>query len=626
MTGDLVRRPTEVFTMPLEDGCHILHPEFAVIKFGRTVTVDVGALCYLERYVPTVTTRQHGRKVALTSLCPKRREHVRHLLDLASQMAASGRRTDATLQSLFSRFVAFMTWADTNGWPDVLGSAAAARTAVSAYVEHLRDRVARNDMSLNGGARQQDTTLTVLGEFFDDYDYFSRGFYRLRRDSATAVVTTPPSEWSQGRVLGVAQPLFDGICDLVLGRKAFPHAISMPEFVGLKNNTLWAFPGSAWFRTPAMEAAARTGLGYNYSEGRLATPDELKALLPGGLRWYWALGNARDVLNAANADFQCPARWRMSTYATYVYFLMFIAATGMSYTQAANMEWGDDYEVAVSHQGFRSIKWRAGGKVVSFELPISSLPSFKRYIELRDFSLQGRASDRLFFSSNTSRSPLRPFTMPIAAICKMLNRIDPALPEVGAKQWRAAKSDWLVRNTDPSTAALVLQNTERVVLRHYAEGSESLHREEMGRFLNAVSSAVISPGMTLSSLTPLAVGGCTLIGSPIPMESPQRTKPDCENAEGCLFCERFKVHVDDVDTRKLLSCRYAIQLVTPHSANIEEYQEVIEPILLRIDAVVAEISSHNPEMVKRVKVEVDEEGILDPYWSSKVEMLMTLGL
>ena len=59
-----------------------------------------------------------------------------------------------------------------------------------------------------------------------------------------------------------------------------------------------------------------------------------------------------------------------------------------------------------------------------------------------------------------------------------LRMIDPQLPKVTPRQWRAAKSDWLIRNKDPATAALLLQNSERTTLRAYAAGSESTHMQE----------------------------------------------------------------------------------------------------------------------------------------------------
>lgn len=629
MTAKLVRRKTQRYDLPLAEGMELLHPELVVLNVG-TKTIDIGQLCYRQRLIPTVDTRSSGRLVVLESLCRVRVEHVRKLISHISSVVQYSSHKPLTLHSRFTRLIAFFNWAEVNGWPNIIFSAVAAGPAFRAYAAFIRDRVARNDLSLNAGATQQLRVAEALGELFDIED-FGRGLNLLKKDAQTAEVTVPPCEVAQGRVLGLCEALYTGLSSLVLNKESYPYALAMPKYLDYPNDSLWVFPATSWFKTPAMLAKSDVNAGYHYAEGRLATSDEVQAEYPVGKtqhRWQDVLRDARQHIVDGNADFNHGSRWRLASQALNVYLVLFLAATGMNWAQAINLSWSDqNYEVEATRQGFRTIKWRAGGKRVSFELPVASLPAFRRFLELRRFLLQERQCEHLFFKSVTVAHAPRPYVTNLHGVYVMLRRLDPTLSKIMPREWRAAKSDWLVRNTDPSTAALVLQNTEKTVLRSYAEGSETVHHEELGNFLSQVASAVIARGAIVEGGTLRAVGVCASFGAPKPVVAKTiPIVPDCRGAEGCLFCDKLRVHADERDTRKLLSCRYCINLTAPTSGSFEGFQEVLQPVLDQIDKMLSEIADRDPEMVGRVTREVDEDGELDPYWASKAEMMMSLGI
>ena len=209
---------------------------------------------------------------------------------------------------------------------------------------------------------------------------------------------------------------------------------------------------------------------------------------------------------------------------------------------------------------------------------------------------------------------------------RMLRRMDPGLPAVTSREWRAAKSDWLLRNTDISTTALVLQNSEATVMEAYAEGSETTAMQEMGDFLDGVATTVLQPGSELANSVVRAVGKCSKFGDPTPSHPTSPVQPDCGSPEGCLFCDKFKVHADEVDTRKLASCRYCIRAVSPSVGSPERQAQLFSPVISRIDHLLHEIGERDCEMKMRIVREVDEEGELDPFWARKLEMLMELEL
>jgi hypothetical protein len=193
-------------------------------------------------------------------------------------------------------------------------------------------------------------------------------------------------------------------------------------------------------------------------------------------------------------------------------------------------------------------------------------------------------------------------------------------------QWRAAKSDWLIRNTDIATTALVLQNSERTVAASYAAGSATGHLDEMTNFLDRVSAAVVRAGQPIENSTDRAVGTCTSVDKPNPIPGATTITPDCKEPEGCLFCDKFKVHADERDTRKLLSCQYCIRRTSSMFKSEEKFQQTVSPVLGRIQQLLDEIGRTDEPMVKRITHEVLEEGELDSYWASTMAMFIELGV
>ncbi|MBK0413127.1 hypothetical protein JD974_01790 [Chromobacterium haemolyticum] len=635
----LSARPTVIYDLPLPKGTVIFRPESVILRFPNGKTADIGAICYLRRE-PAPKLRQklrkpsEGRQVDLSSLTAKRSERVRALIfHISDELMHSGLRAE-TVRSHTTRFVAFMFWADANGYHDVLNCSEAARPAIQAYAMHIRERVTTNAISITSGAHQQSAVFGLLERFLEA-DNLTRGINLLRKNPVAVEVTVPPCEDAQAKVLSLCDALFDGLSSLVLEAKPYPYALALPKHLDYPNNTLWIFPTISWFMSPQMligrEDRWRQNSGYNYREGRLSTLDEMQAmkshLNDGGLTIGMLIRNAKRQLQTANSNPRHTQRRHLGMVALNTFILMFLAQTGMNWAQVVNLTWEDEYDVSATHQVFRTIKWRAQGRKVSFELPVAFMPKFKRYLELRKYLLGGRPCNWLFFKLGTKGAgePEQMKSGPLATY-RTLQRIDPDLPVVKPREWRAAKSDWLIRNTDPSTAALVLQNSERTVLASYAAGSETSHVEELSKFLDKVSETVVEKGKDIEGSVRRAIGICTAYESPHLTIERAPIKPDCKGQEGCLFCDKFRVHADETDTRKLISCRYCLRQTAPLAGSQESFQALLSPIFNRIESILAEVSRRDEALVIRVTKEVEEEGELDPYWARKFEMLMELGV
>lgn len=624
MSTDMSRRVLQVYEMPLSEKVKVLFPEDSGIKFKDSVAIDVGKMCYLTRGIEIKANPWGRKKVLLESLCQERIPTAHRIIEFASNMAAHSGLRGPTLHNYFSRLMVFVDWVDSSAAGNALGDRGRARDLFRAYVDFLRDRFSRNKLSQNAAAKQMSDVASILGRYFDD-DTFGRGLNFIRGDHNTKEPTLPPATLAQARTLALCKAIFSGISDLVLGEKDYPYALKVPGYLAFPDNTLWLFPSKDWFRTPEDLAKGKPSGGFDYLNGTVVPLEQLKVEYPEHKSVHRFLVNALGLISVGNTT-SSKVRLRMAASALNAYVVIFFAETGMTGAELRGLPWGDDYTIESSRQGFRTVKWRAYGREGVFELPLSSTPMFLAFLELRRFLLQGQKFEYLFFRKRYLKTEPALYCSSLIGTYQFLSRIDPAVQIITVRKWRAAKSDWLIRNTDPSVAAMILQNSEKTVIQHYAEGSESVFHDEMSSVLSKLSSSAI---ITLKDPGPIVaqpLGSCTAYGEPAAIVVSKGLEPDCNSPEGCLFCEKFKVHADEEDARKLLSCRYVINMMSPSGGSYEDFEILLRPTLTRIDMILSEISERDADLVLRVSREVEEFGELSSYWSSKAQMLLAMGV
>jgi len=482
----------------------------------------------------------------------------------------------------------------------------------------------------------QSVAKTILSELFN-IDDINRGVRLVSVVNYQRNLTSPPDETDQSKALSLCEKIFEGITLFVLGNKPYPFQLVMPEYLGWKQSSLWVFPSIKQFMAPhdlaKRDELRNTNVCIDYENGRLATDEEIKRLNKNSTFLRLLLAQSKKILAAPNSDYRHSKRLELAMLAHNAFVQMFFANVAMNPSQVRMLKWNDKCEISTEYQGFREVKARAGSKLVSFRIESKFVSSFKRFLKLREYILNGRKHEFLFLNLGknlTNKSIPKKMRLTVTRdFFKTLRRIDPSLKTITPREWRAAKSDWLLRNTDVSTTALVLQNSEATVMKYYAAGSETRAAEEMTNYFEKLSGKILDEGAKSppGSLDG-PVGECKQYGSPKPIVSGLGVQPDCQQPEGCLFCDNYVVHADDRDTRKLLSCRYCINQTASLSESEEHFQALFAGVLKRIDAILEGITAKSmrcAEIVERVTLEVEEEGRLDPYWEKKLEMLINIG-
>jgi len=248
------------------------------------------------------------------------------------------------------------------------------------------------------------------------------------------------------------------------------------------------------------------------------------------------------------------------------------------------------------------------GKPITCEIQNTFFPSFRKFLALREYLLSGEKFPYLFFKlgQHASGAPEKlQANYPILAKT-MLLKVDPTLPHISPRKWRAAMSDWAVRHHDPSVAASLLQNSERMVLKHYAAGSTATHLAEMGAYFRGVSNVVLARAEPLPNAVSRATGLCTDFGHPKILGVGEALPiPDCRKPEGCLFCEKYRLHADETDIRKLLSCQFCMRAMSSLAPDKEQYERLFGTVFARIDALIEMLRKHDFELVERIKIEVE---------------------
>lgn len=148
----------------------------------------------------------------------------------------------------------------------------------------------------------------------------------------------------------------------------------------------------------------------------------------------------------------------------------------------------------------------------------------------------------------------------------------------------------------------------------------------MGAFLGSIERTILDADVSLPDGTRSAVGVCANFAKPKAIADHLPIRPDCRSTEGCLFCDKYRVHADAVDIRKLVSCRHCVRLTCNRVSSLDEFESSFGVVLRRIDFLLNEIKKRNASLVTEIEEDVDVNGNLDAFWTSKLEQLFELGI
>ncbi|WP_152976962.1 hypothetical protein [Burkholderia pseudomallei] len=622
-------RPREAIwtTLPLSDDLKRCSPEQIILQFGEPVlTIDVGRLCFRRRDFAG-RRRKKACMVDPETLSSERIELVRRLIEIAEVMQVKGMRPLTVRQNLVS-FSGLVDWVDESHREDLL-TEKGARDAVVGYFGYLNGSVASQTLAPGTAAGYQTGILAICRKLFPGSEWYAD--LELQTKSApTNAGTIPPSELIQGRQLLLDRTLFTSFSAVALDFPAFPIAVPVPEYLHEPENVLWVFPVAPFFATiierEKQAKLKRQQRVIDFAAGKIRDKAELLEKFGHRYKARTAVYNAKQRLKSANANRRHRSRLTLGLVAARAFLDMFCATTGMNWSDAVRLPWTGEYTVGAVRQHFRTIKHRAGGKEIEYDIEAIFLPHFKRYLKLREYLLSGVEWPYLFFMGEFKwfgKIKPRLYGHNSSTLLHFQIRLDPTLKPIGNKGWRAAATNHSVDTYGPEVTATRFQKSMRVVQRHYASGTPTQTIIELGGYFEQQEVA-LRDSRKGRGCQESAVGDCAQPGSPNSIVERPAVVPDCGEPAGCLFCDKYFLVPDERDVRKLFSFRFVINMTKSLSANVSHWSSVHGPILQRIERNIAAISNRSDAhktLVERVKHEVETLGKLDEYWRSKLQML-----
>ena len=178
-------------------------------------------------------------------------------------------------------------------------------------------------------------------------------------------------------------------------------------------------------------------------------------------------------------------------------------------------------------------------------------------------------------------------------------------------------------------------NTPKTTEKAYSEATPEQFYGQMNEYFNAVYKASFQRNRVSEKLIPVKIqigqieeNVTTPIGQCSSAQQPQLdagfqniSQPNCSNPASCLFCDKYVLHTDAIDIKKLLS----LKEMTFLSINRNKEDEVLY-IRHRIDEILEQAVAAYPETVEIIKtVERDiENGNYAEYWQQQIDLITEL--
>ncbi len=636
-------RPVAILELPLAPNAKILRPEQVIAKIGAHYH-DLGSLCYAVR---SSGKRKSGqpRGVKLTSFLPQRPKQILQLIRWLSAMLADSGNRVWTVKGMVTYAKLFVDWADETGHHDCLAGDTATRTAFRAWVTQVENRYRTHELNSPSAARLQSSVCVLLEGVTSSCD-LARGVRFVRKGRSPNGGTQPAAEHNFAHSLALNQALFDELSELVLEVRPFPFKLNMPKSLGWDECHLWAFPSERWQMPPRLHGQAREELArpywiFNYAQGRVATVDELwhryqpqGSQVTGRYRWEARrqIERTHKSMYSANIDPRHRHRIKLAMIAHNAFVFLFLANTGCNLSVAQEIETGGTIDASTLNQRYRSIKYRAQGKEVQIVCPAAFMPSMRRFMELRNFLLNGLDYPYLFFTLGNkfvaNRTPSQMQDQVLVVQYETLRRIDVDLTRIPPRTIRATVEDYYRREIDSTVAAHIMGHSEGVAESNYRAGSPVHHHEELSLFLSKVSASAKSQKIIVTSSTDpygkrLEEGGtCDAFGQPEAMAA-TLPLPNCFQG-GCLFCYKRVLVADEDDARKVASAAFVMEQLILGPLSEGQLRSQIQKCDDDLEKIAKFEGCH--VMVERVRKDVYENGNLTPYFENKYQLFLELGV
>lgn len=414
--------------------------------------------------------------------------------------------------------------------------------------------------------------------------------------------------------------LFNQITDFLLNEESYPLKLSLVQ------KQLWCLPSQKTFN----DENTVFPQVFNPIDGSIRTTKEIKELynLQMMSEATYRRNSFLERLEKSN-KFRSEKRLELAAHGLKAFFILFLTNTGMNDSTAATLKWNDDFKLEKENYKFTSIKYRAGNKIVEFEVRSKFIKYFKKFLELRKYLLNDNIQNFLFFNYrygkiNNQNILKGSFSSYINNYFK--HHIDQNLPILNSKTLRVNKIMNTIKNDGIIAASQVAQSSINTIISSYmGESSESSEKQFSEYFTKLNKNLLIEDKKNYFKTS---IGKCKKKNSPN-ITIKHEVFNNCDRSEGCLFCSNFCIHADKEDIYKLFSLKYVINECRYVAKNIEHFNNIYSVVFERIENIVTQIKNSNilsKEEINTYEHDVFINENLHPFWEFKLKTLCELGV
>lgn len=96
-----------------------------------------------------------------------------------------------------------------------------------------------------------------------------------------------------------------------------------------------------------------------------------------------------------------------------------------------------------------------------------------------------------------------------------------------------------------------------------------------------------------------------------------------------MFCDKYAIHADEKDIRKITSLFYVIKETQSLASSEKHFNDLFGDVLNRIESILSAIKSQSGKqknLVESISEDVFDRENLNTYWQHKLDMLVRLGV
>ena len=623
------QRTPYVLQMPVAEHTRILRPRDVILKFDdSTSTVDIGVMCFTKR--ATTNSKRCNHTYDIDSYDQRREKAIRKLIKAVSDEMLVGAKKPITAVTELRRFSIFMKWVDDERLDCGLDCQITLRSIFEKYLVITKNQVATGTIRRNTIAAQHRTVLSFLRVCLAD-EHWGADFLLMKRSMRDVNHTEVPQEFEVGTTLGVCSAVFRELAEKLLSAAQFPWEIALP------------FGADDSPRSVLVMANGRSNIVENFSWNEVTglpnSVDELMEkykekndLEPKRRRMAWSIyyHNLR-VIKRGN-DLMGRTRFELGLLSAHCFSYFFLANLGANATQFLGLEYEPNLLSDIAHgkvtrQGYRRIKGRAGGKEVSFEVPLGFMADFKLYLRLREYLVGEQDVKTLLVGQVGNTQRVRKLQTHFKeSLFSRLATFGFKPPRLTPSELRVTKQNFGITESTLQVAANLMGHSVAVARRDYSNGTLDQQQAEVGKFFEAVHRvAVLERVEGNPHHVESAVGKCSELDEPEAIAEDLPVQPDCDSPTGCLFCAKYVLHADATDLKKLLSCRVCLKIESSNGGVLRNRHEINELLLKRLDWLISEVRGRIGEVeFLRVERDVELGENLDVFWARKVELMVNL--